>query len=215
MAEDKKQVIQLVSSLDDTGFKKAKKEIGEITKEQQKQDAQTKKNSVSMAGMAAAVSGVAAAAYTAKKAFDFFAQSVDAFAEDQRAGLQLESALRSTGKSAIFTAEELKLMAAEFQKFSTVGDDTIMQAQAIALRFEKLGRDDMPRLIKAAVEMNAALGTDVTTAVQKLGRAIEYPIQGMTAFTREGVFFDREQQNLIRTLGRFRQGYGSARHSFE
>jgi len=161
MADDKKQVIQLVSSLDDTGFKKAKKEIGEITKEQVKQEAQTNKNTLSMGALAVGTAAVAAAAYTAKKAFDFFAQSVDAFAEDQRAGLQLEGALRSTGKAAIFTAEELKAMAAEFQKFSTVGDETIMQAQAIALQFEKLGREEMPRLIKTAIDVSARMGMDL------------------------------------------------------
>lgn len=200
MAENKTQVIQLVSSLDDTGFKKAQKEIADITKEQQKQEKQTEKNSASFAGMASAVGAVVAVAYTAKKAFDFFASSVAAFAEEQRAGLQLEGALRSTGKAAIFTADELKTMASEFQKFSTVGDETILQAEIMALRFEKLGRDDMPRLIKTALDMNAALGTDVVTAVTKLGRAIEDPIQGMTALTREGVIFDRAQQDLIRTL---------------
>ena len=72
MADDKKQVIQLVSSLDDTGFKKAKKEIGDITKEQAKQAGQAEKTSVSIAGMTAALSGVIAAAYAGKKAFDFF-----------------------------------------------------------------------------------------------------------------------------------------------
>ena len=200
MADDKRQVIELVSSLDSTGFQKAKREIGEITKEQAKQAGQAEKTGVSIAGITAALSGVIAAAYAGQKAFDFFADSVNEFAKEQAVIVQLESTLRSTGKAAIFSADELRAMASELQNFSTVSDDAIMQAQAIALRFEKLGRDEMPRLMKVAVDASVALGMDLSSAVTKLGRAIEDPIQGMSALTREGIIFDREQQNLIRTL---------------
>jgi len=200
MAEDKKQVIQLVSTLDDTGFKKAKQEVSGLAQAQAKQTAQTEKGSASMLAFGAAAAVATTAIIAAKKSFDFFAQSVEEFSKAQRSEMQLENALRSTGKAAIFTADELKAMAAEFQRFSTVGDDTIMEAQAIALRFEKLGREDMPRLIRASIDVAAAMGTDVASAVQKLGRAIEDPIQGMTALTRQGIVFDQQQQDLIRTL---------------
>lgn len=200
MADDKRQVIELVSSLDNTGFQKAKKEISDITKEQAKQAGQAEKTGVSIGGITAALSGVIAAAYAGKKAFDFFAYSVNEFAKEQAVIVQLESTLRSTGKAAIFTSDELRAMASELQNFSTVSDDAIIQAQAIALRFEKLGRDEMPRLMKVAVDASVALGMDLSSAFTKLGRAIEDPIQGMSALTREGIIFDRQQQNLIRTL---------------
>lgn len=87
-----------------------------------------------------------------------------------------------------------------------IDDDVIKATQAKLLTFRELGlsADDVgghfDRATAAAIDLAAAgFGTAETNATQ-LGRAMQDPIQGITALRRSGVMFTAEQEEQIRVL---------------
>ncbi|MGD1146980.1 MAG: hypothetical protein ABR961_03385 [Thermoanaerobaculaceae bacterium] len=74
------------------------------------------------------------------------------------------------------------------------------QAEALGMTFHDVTGPTFERMMQAANDMAAALGTDVPSAVQKLGRALENPTAGLSALTRSGVAFTQEQKDQIKAM---------------
>jgi phage-related minor tail protein len=120
--------------------------------------------------------------------------------EAEKVQAQLAAALKSTGGAAGLTQEQLNDMAGALQKTTTFADDTISSAQALLLTFTKIGGDIFPEAIEAALDMSTALGTDLTSATQQLGKALNDPIKGISALGRAGVQFTEDQKGMIESL---------------
>lgn len=123
-----------------------------------------------------------------------------AFNKQESAEKQLEQRLKSTGHAAGLTADELKKMASALQQVTTVGDETIIEAQGLLLTFTKIGRDVFPQAIKAVLNMSQALGQDLKSSALQLGKALNDPILGMTALRRVGVNFNKSQVELVKNM---------------
>lgn len=107
MANDKQEVIELVSILDDTGFKKAKKSVKELTKLQKKQETQTKKNTSSVATMAKKFVGLTAIIIGLKKAWDFSKQLIKTTRDAQEVSSKFNVVFRDIKNVADAMANEL------------------------------------------------------------------------------------------------------------
>lgn len=126
--------------------------------------------------------------------------SVAAFAESEKTISQLEATLQSTGFAAGLTSADIQKMALSLQDVSTFGDEAIIAGQSILLRFRSIGKDAFEPATKAALDMAAAMGTDVPQAAELLGKALENPTQGITLLTKQGVQFTEEQKKMIKTF---------------
>ena len=126
--------------------------------------------------------------------------SLDAFGEDERAVAQLEAALKSTGHAAGLTSRELQDAAAQFQRESTFGDEKVIALQTSLLRFGDIGRDVFHEATQAAIDLAAALGTDLQSAAQQVGMALGDPVEGLTRLRRSGIIFSESQRNVIKAL---------------
>lgn len=146
-------------------------------------------------GLAAAAAGIAAAGV-------FVANGI----ADARAAAQVmaqtEAVIKSTGEAAGFTAEEVANMAAELSAASgksLFGDDDIQKGQNLLLTFTNI-KETLPDATQTMVDMAQALGTDVAGGAVQLGKALNDPINGISALSRVGVTFTEEQKEQIRVM---------------
>ncbi len=125
---------------------------------------------------------------------------VKATIEQEKAIAQLESAMKSTGNQASLTSKQYQDMAANLQNLSTFGDEAIISSQALLLTFTKVGSDTFPRAQKAILDTATAMGTDLKSATIQVGKALNDPILGMSALSRSGIQFTKEQKLLVKQL---------------
>ena len=119
---------------------------------------------------------------------------------------KLSATLKATGYAAGLTASELKKHAAELQKTTGIGDETIISMQGILATFKQIKGDTFKRATVAILDMGAAMGkagkgsADVESAVVQVGKALNDPIAGMAALSRVGVTFTDQQKKEIQAL---------------
>ncbi|KXU39374.1 hypothetical protein AXE65_08815, partial [Ventosimonas gracilis] len=79
------------------------------------------------------------------------------------------------------------------------------------LAFSGIVGDDFVKAQQAAADMAARMGTDIASAAETIGRALDVPSQGMAALSRQGFRFTEEQKELVKWLeetGRKSQAQG-------
>jgi hypothetical protein len=125
---------------------------------------------------------------------------VGAFGEMERGQAQLDAVLRSTKGAAGLAKEEINAMAAALQKSTTFSDDAVLGAQNLLLTFTRIGRDVFPSATGTVLDMSQALGQDLKSSAIQLGKALQDPIEGITALRRVGVNFTDAQEGVIKAL---------------
>lgn len=138
----------------------------------------------------AAVSAVINYGRTALKEFD----------AGLKADAQLKTAIQSTGGAAGRSLEELKKQAEELQDVTLFGDDATEGAQALLLTFKNVKTEVFDQAIPLAQDLSTAFGQDLNASAIQLGKALDNPIQGVTALRRVGVSFSEDQQKMIKSL---------------
>lgn len=147
-------------------------------------------------GMATKIAGVFAAIGAGQ-----FLRGAVAEAEDAaRVGRLTESVIRSTGSAAGVTADQVEKLAASLSKTAAVDDEVIQSAANVMLTFTRVSGQVFPQAVSAAIDLSAALGTDLQSAVVQLGKALNDPTQGLLALRRSGVSFTEAQQEQIKAL---------------
>lgn len=122
------------------------------------------------------------------------------FRAQEQSEAKLEAVLKATGNAAGFTGEQLKGMASDLQSVTTVGDETIIGAQAVLATFKEIKGDNFRDAMTAAMDMNAVVGGDLQGNVMQLGKALNDPVAGISALTRVGVSFTEQQKQQIKTM---------------
>ena len=123
---------------------------------------------------------------------------IDTYKEQEQAEARLEQVIKSTGGAAGFTAQELKNYASELQSVTTFGDEAIISAQTILATFTKIGQESFPVATEAVLNMSEVLGQSLTSSAQQLGKALQDPVEGVTALRRVGVRLTQDQENQIK-----------------
>jgi hypothetical protein len=127
--------------------------------------------------------------------------SVQAFRDQAKAVAQVEQGLKSTGNAAGKTVGELTKMATELQRTTLFGDEDILQnATAQLLTFTNIAGKQFDRTQKAALDLATRLDGDLKSASIQLGKALNDPIANLSALSRSGIQFSKEQKELIKTL---------------
>ena len=129
-----------------------------------------------------------------------FGKFIGDAAEAQANVSQLENVLKSTGSAAGLTKNEITTMASELQKLTKFSDDQILSGQNLLLTFTNIGKDVFPQATETMLDMSTALGQDLKSSAIQLGKALQDPVQGVTALRRVGVNFTESQQEQIKVL---------------
>jgi hypothetical protein len=128
---------------------------------------------------------------------------IQSLAELQRVEQLTATALKSTGSAAAGSAEDIRKRSLALEDLTTVDDKAIQNAQNLLLTFRQIGPQAFEPTLKAAIDLNAALGGDENSLQGRLiqvGKAVNDPIKGLTALRRVGVSFTAEQEKQIKAL---------------
>jgi hypothetical protein len=130
----------------------------------------------------------------------FFGAIIQNTIESEHAISQLNAVLKSTGGIAGVTADEVLGLSKSLEAVTTFGDEAITNAQSLLLTFTNIGKDILPTATEAVLNMSVALGQDLKSSAIQLGKALNDPVQGITALKRVGVTFSDAQKDVIQSL---------------
>src|SRR5690349_4223371 len=116
--------------------------------------------------------------------------------EDERSVAQLNATLRATGGSAGLTASALEQIGQELQGSTIFDDEKIRAAETALLRFRTVQGDTFREAIRLAPDVAAALGIDLVSAAQAIGKALTDPERGMRALKDAGIALTDSQKDL-------------------
>lgn len=134
---------------------------------------------------------------------DFFGGAMEEANEAAANMAQLDAVLTSTGGKAGVTKDQALALADSLSSangMSQATDDAILAGENLLLTFTGIGADVFPEATKAMVDMSQALGQDVGSSAQMLGKALNDPVDGLSKLTRAGVVFTDEQKEMITSM---------------
>ena len=118
----------------------------------------------------------------------------------EQAQAQLNAVLESTGGAAGINADQINELANAYASMTMFDDEAIVGAQSMLLTFTNIGKDVFPQATSTILDMSQALGQDLNASAMQLGKALNDPVQGITALRRVGVQFTDEQEAMIKKL---------------
>jgi len=114
--------------------------------------------------------------------------------------------IKSTGNVANISTKGIQKLAAGLENLSGVDEELIINSENVLATFTRVrnetgkGNDIFNQATKSALDMSVALGTDLQSSTIQLGKALNDPIKGITALSRVGVSFTKEQKEQIKVL---------------
>lgn len=120
----------------------------------------------------------------------------------QRVQDELAARLKSTGGAAGVTMQSANELAGSLSMMAAVDDELIVSAESVMLTFTKVGSEVFPEAMTAALDMSRAFGQDLQSSVIQVGKALQDPIQGVSALRRVGVQLSASQEAMIQQFVR-------------
>jgi hypothetical protein len=121
--------------------------------------------------------------------------------EAQKGMARVEAAVRSSGAAAGYTAEQLKSLAGGLEEaFGFDADDIMNQVTTPLLTFRAVSGEVFKDAQEQILNMSRALGIDLQSASMQVGKALQDPVEGLTALRRSGVSFTDQQQEMIQSM---------------
>jgi hypothetical protein len=130
----------------------------------------------------------------------FGVSAVQAFIDSEAHTIQLEAALKATGSAVGLTKDQMLGLADALSHETVFTKGAIKEAEAMLLIFGNLGKNEFPRALKITLDLATAMGIDAASAAKMLGKAMEDPVNGLTALRRASVMFSAEQKNVLKYL---------------
>jgi hypothetical protein len=177
-------------------FDKYGQQLDGVERQQQKLNTTLQSGAAALKGLAAAALAGGALSTIAAQA----REAIDLAREQAAAEAQLAAVLESTGHAAGLTSDELKSLASSLQATTNFGDEATIRAEALLLTFTKIGRDVFPQATQTMLDMSAALDQDLKSSAIQLGKALNDPINGISALSRVGVSFTDAQKEQVRAM---------------
>lgn len=125
---------------------------------------------------------------------------IQAVGDAEKSTALLAATLRSTGRAGDFAAGELDGMADSISRLTGIDDELITGAETILLRYEHLGRDTFPRVLKLSTDLSVAMGTDVPQAARLLGMALDEPGEGLRQLQTQMRLFTKSELDSIKAM---------------
>lgn len=134
------------------------------------------------------------------KVTEFLKDCVAEYTRHEKAVKQTETVLRSTASAAGMTAEAVIGMSESLMQMTGIEHDNILEAENLLLTFTSIGKDIFPQATETILDMSVALREDLKSATIQVGKALQDPINGITALKRVGVNFSDAQKDVIKNL---------------
>jgi hypothetical protein len=141
--------------------------------------------------------GIGLAAF---KGIELVKESHEQFEKLEFSMSQVEAGLESTGHAAGLTFEELKQGAYDTAHAFKFTQAEVMGMQSILLTFPGITKQAFGDTSTIIEDMSTRLGQDLKSTAIQVGKAMQDPIQGVTALRRVGVNFNQTQTELIKKM---------------
>jgi len=123
-------------------------------------------------------------------------------AEHQRTIEKLDVVVKASGAAAWTSSKQLQQLATEQSNATGKARDEIVQMQTVMLGFNNITQDVFKDATTAAMGMAAVMGSDLKSAANTLGKALDVPSQGLSALTKQGFRFTEQQKAMVVELER-------------
>jgi hypothetical protein len=100
-------------------------------------------------------------------------ESVAAATEAEAVNVRLAAALHATGRDAEISSSQLEGMATALEHASAFDDEAIKSAYQALSQFENIPTDKINSITRAAMDMTAAMGGDLASNAEMIGRILE------------------------------------------
>ena len=127
-------------------------------------------------------------------------QGITMAAEAERSYRRLEAVLNATGFSAGLTGRQITAFAEQMERTTLTSAEAVQEAAAVLATFRSVSGDTFLRTISLAQDMATVFGGTLQSSITQLGKALEDPIQGLTALRRVGISFSASQRDVIKAL---------------
>jgi phage-related protein len=108
--------------------------------------------------------------------------------------------IESTGGKAGVTQKQIEALSTSMRLKIGIDDDDVVKASNVLLTFTQVTGDVFDETMMRAADMSAVFGTDLAGSTMQLGKALNDPIKGLTALSRSGVSFTKEQKEQIKAM---------------
>lgn len=150
------------------------------------------------AGFAAVTKGIDLLVAGGRAAVGVGLDLLNSYRESERAGTRLDAVLRATGNTLRTTKDDILAYSTELQHATGTSDEEITNVQTLLLTFREIGPEVFGKTTELALDMSAVFGQDLSSSAITLGKALQDPIQGVTALRRIGVQLSDTQEQQIR-----------------
>lgn len=130
----------------------------------------------------------------------FASKAIDSANESAKVQAQLNAVLTSTHQAAGLYIDDLNDQAKALQSMTTYSDEAVGGVQALLLTFTSISGPVVQQATGTILDMSTALHEDLQSASIQVGKALQDPINGITALRRVGVNFSDDQKAVIKQL---------------
>ena len=196
-------IYSLVIKADTRDIRKSQKDLDRFGKEAGQADTSVNRLGRSFGGLSAA-SGVLTTAIAgviaSLGAGAFFKNIINDLQDFEKRMLSINALLRANGNAAGFSAAGLRDQAESLALTTLQSTRGVLDAQKVLLSFRRVSGDTFTEVIKLSADLSAVMGTDLSSAALQLGKALENPIEGISALSRSGTTFTTSQKDMIRAM---------------
>jgi hypothetical protein len=104
---------------------------------------------------------------------DAFMTTLNAAADAEAVNVRLEASLTATGRASEISAEQIDATATSLEHISAFDDESIKSAYTALMQFSNVPTDKMEDIAKAAMNVTAAMGGDLASNAENIGRILE------------------------------------------
>ncbi len=118
-----------------------------------------------------------------------------------KAAAKVQQGIKSTSGAAKLSFEQLNVEADKLEALTLFdGDDILNGATAQLLTFTNIAGDNFKRTQAVALDLATVLQGDLKSASIQLGKALNDPVKNLSALSRSGIQFSKEQTAVIKSL---------------
>lgn len=150
--------------------------------------------------------GIMAGLFAVEKITAFFGESIAGARESAKVGALTEQVIKSTGGAAGVSAAGVNSLATSLSNLTGMDDEAIQGAENLLLTFTNVkngvgaGNNIFDQATEAVANMSTALGQDLKSSSLQVGKALNDPVNGMTALSKAGVSFTEEQKASVKAM---------------
>ena len=132
-------------------------------------------------------------------AINFFSRSLSVMADRERDVEILANGLRNVGAQA-GQLERLQRIASRLGEQTLFNQEDFTQGFALLTSFRNIGVASYERVARAAADVATVTRTGVRESLLQLSKALENPVEGMSALSRSGTTFTAAQKAVVKSL---------------